>query len=786
MERWARFNYQPSIPLGKNGGRVTASEEHIALSRRAACEGMVLLKNENGLLPLKGGTRAALFGRGQIDYIKGGGGSGVVSTAYTRNIFEGMEIKQQEGKIELFRELSEFYESALAQECAMLNSLDRKVYAMERLINGVGSREPEVPDELMDRARAFADTAIVVISRYSCEKYDRNAEAEGGDFYLSKDEKTLVARVKERFSHIAVVLNVGGIVDVSWFSDEPGIEAALLAWQSGIEGGLAVADILCGDALPSGRLTDTIARRYEDYPSSKYFGESEEYVCYSEDIFVGYRFFETVPGAADRVIYPFGYGLGYTEFSLDRFTCAFSGTEAIITAQIKNTGKMPGREVVQAYIEPPTGALQKPKRVLTAFVKTETIEPGEEREIKLSFDLKDFASYDDTGLVLKSAFILEKGDYGVLIGGNVRSAKRAFTIELESDIIVKRTSARACPRHPLSRMRADGSFEKLAPEERELDKVSGAAIACAPAKSGATLFDVAEKRIALDELIMAMSTEELGYLLYGHNTFSASPTNGIGGGGRKSKRAIPLLTTADGPAGLRIPPEVGITTSAFPCATQLACSWDTELVERVDAAIAAELRENNIAIYLAPALNIHRDPLCGRNFEYYSEDPLVSGKMAAAAVRGIQSMGVAATLKHFAMNGKEINRRNSDSRASEKALREVYLRGFEIAVREGRPWALMTAYNKVNGVRASQNYDLITGILRQEWGFDGLVMTDWHVFGEEIDELLAGNDVKMPEAMELPAKRLSDIPAAVASGALPLDVVRESAKRVLELILRLE
>lgn len=301
-----------------------------------------------------------------------------------------------------------------------------------------------------------------------------------------------------------------------------------------------------------------------------------------------------------------------------------------------------------------------------------------------------------------------------------------------------------------------------------------------------TIYDVIDGSVTLEQFIGHLSDTDLARLLFGHNTVSVSPTNGIGGGGRKSKFCIPLLPTADGPAGLRIPPEVGIFTTAFPCATQLACTWDPVLVQQVDAAIAAEVHENNIAVYLAPALNIHRDPLCGRNYEYYSEDPYLSGKMAVAAVEGIQSVNIAATVKHFACNGKETNRRNSDSRLSERALREIYLRAFQIVVTEAKPWALMTAYNKVNGVRSSAQGDLINGILRKEWGFEGLVMTDWHVLGSQVDELLAGNDVKMPEALMLPENEWYQLESYVHSGELPRSVLQHSAKRVLELVLRME
>ena len=801
MERWARFNYQPAIALGENGQRLTGSAAHIAIAREAACEGMVLLKNENALLPLKTGAKIALFGRAHIDYIKGGGGSGSVATAYTKNIYQGFLEKEAEGKVQVFHPLSDHYEEALRKECAFLNALDRKVYARERLINGVGSQEPEVPLELMRSAAQFADIAILTISRYSCEKYERTAGQ--GDFCLSEQEAALLAFIKEHFSHIVIVLNIGGVMDVAWFSDDAGIESALLAWQSGIEGGLAIADILCGDVTPSGKLTDTFARHYLDYPSAATFDESVDFVNYYEDIYNGYRYFETIPGAAQKVIYPFGYGLSYTTFSVTDIRAVKSGDMITVSCQVQNTGSIAGKEVVQIYGQAPQGKLGKASRVLCAFQKTGLLAPGQTQLLELTFPLELLASYDDLGAVQQSAFLLEAGTYHIHVGTELRNTHCVLSFELDKDTIIRQCTPRAVPSELFHRMRADGTMEPLPALTASAPKPLPEEITAQYPDRKFTLFDVAEGRISVDELVAHMTDKELGDMLYGHNTVSVSPTNGIGGGGRKSPMAIPLVPTADGPAGLRIPLEVGIFTTAFPSATQIACSWDPEIAYAVGAAIAREVKENNIGVYLAPALNVHRDPLCGRNFEYYSEDPLISGKMAAASVRGIQDQGVVATIKHLACNGKETNRRNSDSRLSERALREIYLKGFQIAVAEGQPWALMTAYNMVNGVRSSQHYDIITGILRDEWGWDGLVMTDWHVLGSQVDELVAGNDLKMPEAVRIDAVINNDpapgVPIlAVASqgvpynlgqmitdGEVPRAIAQQSVKRILEMILRL-
>lgn len=802
MERWARLNYQPAIALGENGQRLTGSDKHVQISRKAACEGMVLLKNEHSLLPLGKQNTVALFGRGHIDYIKGGGGSGSVATEYTRNLYEGLLIKEAEGKIRVFHPLSDYYTEVLREECDFLNALDRKVYARERLVNGIGSQEPQIPAELMQQAAQAADVAVVTISRYSCEKYERHPGK--GDFLLSDQEQALLDGVKANFSHVAVVLNIGGVMDVTWFSEDPAIEASLLAWQSGIEGGLAIADILVGDVTPSGKLTDTIARNYLDYPSGATFEESVDFVNYYEDIYNGYRYFETIPGAAEKVIYPFGYGLSYTTFCVSGYSAEKNGEQITVRCTVTNTGARAGREIVQVYGQAPQGKLGKANRVLCAFQKTGLLQPGQSEALEMTFCTDLLASYDDMGAVQKSAFLLEAGEYVIYAGTSVRSIQKVLSYRLEDTRIVEQCSPRAVPTQLPKRMLADGTYVDMPQLAPNADKLQPEELKAQFPDKKFTMFDVSAGKCTVDELVAHMSDQELGDMLYGHPAVSVSPTNGIGGGGRKSPMAIPLMTTADGPAGLRIPLEVGIKTTAFPSATQIACSWDPEVARLVGEAIANEMKENNIAVYLAPALNVHRDPMCGRNFEYYSEDPLISGKMAGAAVTGIQSTGTIATIKHLACNGKETNRRNSDSRLSERALREIYLKGFEIAVKESKPWALMTAYNMVNGVRSSHHYDIITGILREEWGFDGLVMTDWHTLGSQVDELLAGNDVKMPEAIRLdvvvnndPAPGVPilavasqgvpyDLGKLITDGTVPRAIAQQSVKRVLELLLRID
>ena len=407
MEKWNRIAHQPCIPLGKDGRRITACPEHIALSLEAAEEGMVLLKNEGGVLPFPAGTRTAIFGKGQIDYVRGGGGSGDVTTSYTRSIYEGMKQKEAEGRIQIFDPLSAFYEEEVRRQYAAGAEVGKTV-------------EPAVPEKLLAAARRFADTAVIVISRYSSEGWDRKGIPGDGDFYLSAQEQAMVEAVKAAFPKVAAVLDVGGMVDSSWFKDEPAIQSVLLAWQAGIEGGLAVADILCGAANPSGKLTDTFAGSFDDYPSSAGFHESEEYVDYTDDIYVGYRYFETIPGAAQKVNYPFGFGLSYTQFEITPDRAEEKDGTVRISACVTNVGDRAGKEVVQAYAQAPQGKLGKPERALVSFIKTRLLQPGESSALSLTFTARDLASYDEAS----SAWVLEAGDYGIYAGYMGRQIQR--------------------------------------------------------------------------------------------------------------------------------------------------------------------------------------------------------------------------------------------------------------------------------------------------------------------------------------------------------------------------
>lgn len=807
MEHWVRNRFTPNQPLYKGKPPVTASKEHIAVSLQAALEGMVLLKNEPNVLPLAKGSRIALFGKAVCDYVKGGEGSGLVNSPYARTLAEGFALLEDE--VSVFPDTIPFYQSHLEQQ-----------YAAGR-IPGL-TEEPEMPGELLDQARAFTDTAVLAFCRTSGEGWDaksplgRASEIEAcnqwmadlagtlypeGCFYLNEAEKNLIRQVCGRFPHVIVCLNTGTIMDASWIRENPSVSAALMMWQGGMEGGLAAARLIMGDDVPSGHLSDTIPNRLEDLPSTENFHENDSYAEYTEDIFSGYRFFSTIPGADRKVCYPFGYGLSYTSFLLQDLKWSVrehSSFEIEAEVTVSNHGKYAGKEVVQLYMEAPQGRLGKAARVLVAYQKTPLLKPGEEVCLHLAFDLQDFASYDDVGIIQKSAYILEKGTYRFYLGTNVEEASLLQeSFALGEDVVTRQLTECLAPSQLSRRLRADGNYETLPcrPYAREDDhglprqsfEETEAIVPASRARKryklsawpcgNPTLTDVAEGRLSLKALVQKLPDEMLADLLGGQPNTGVASSQGIG---NIPEFGVPNVMTSDGPAGINIQKSAGITTTAFPCSTLLACTWNPEITYAVGRAGAEELKENNLSLWLTPAVNLHRSPLCGRNFEYYSEDALLAGKQAAALVRGIQSLRVGCCLKHFALNGKETNRKISDSRVSERAARELYLKPFEIVVKEAGPWAVMGAYNKINGIRACENRDLLTTILREEWHYDGFVMTDWWTTGEQYREILAGTDLKM--GCGFPERLLT----AMEQGLISREDLERAGERILAFILRLD
>lgn len=1046
------------------------------LARQAATEGMVLLQNNNDGLPIPQGGTVALFGQGQIDYVKGGWGSGDVNVPYVVNILQGMQNKEKEGKLVLNKTLVDAY---------------------------TAKKDLTLTKEMVDTAAGESDTAVVVISRNSGEGSDRGTGK--GDYLLSDTEEQMLSLVcAAGFDHVAVVLNIGGIIDTKWIAEHPEIDSVLNSWQSGMEGGNAVADVLCGDVNPSGKLTDTWAKNWSDYPSSDNFFNSNAFVNYEEDVFVGYRYFETFDPTYEKVSYPFGYGLSYTTFDISDVEVTNDEENVNVSATVTNTGDTAGKEVVQVYFSAPqmgegTAKLGKPAKELAAYDKTDLLEPDASQTLEMSFPIDDMSSYDDKGVTgHKSAYVLEAGGYDIYVGNSIQDAgEKAVrgTYTAPETVVTEQLTEQMAPSRLEKRLLADGSYEDmhseivksvsateptkleaedyasahsavavesfdggkcvaymdsasdhrwveyalnveeagtysvqlrmangyadivdmatvtvegrdqgvkvdlpktgdgngksewynfidLTPFEVKLPKgrctlritaklakassfgnfdymtlnmvkpEEGYAIAadgtskvegeaffgaassvriedCVPNKplnykpqegdtvistlaymnyegNWATYYlnvaeagtydvnfsmsngraeiadmmkvyvdgklqpdvnftlpqtgdgeeegmwynfdtfgpiqvtlpqglcqfklvsnglfgnvdymeftkaaspaakaseeasnetaaprsnakssraasgtkdsndgdgedilllrDVYNGDATMKDFVAQLSNDDLAYLSQGH---SGKATGIIGG---LYDYGIPGAQTTDGPAGVRAD-----KATAWPCSTNLASAWDTDLAKQVGEGVAKEAISQDLDIWLAPGMNIHRNPMCGRNFEYYSEDPLLTGKTAAAITEGVQSKGVSITLKHFAANNKEGNRNGSDSRMSERALREIYLKGFEIAVKEADPWSIMSSYNYINGTETSESYELLTDILRGEWGYKGMVMTDWGNDSTHWKEAKAGNDVKMPSGSS------QDILDALERGDLTREELVRNVIRTLEMIMK--
>jgi beta-glucosidase len=709
-------------------------------SRTVAAEGAVLLKNDHQVLPLRGGDNVAIFGRTQVNYYRSGTGSGgSVHVAYTTNLLDGLRSKND---FIVNEELAAVYEQWIEQ-----NPFDDggKVWAAEPW----HQKEMPLTAELVAGARNKSNKAIVVIGRTAGEDQD-NADAPGS-YQLTADEKDMLKQVTVYFEQTVVVLNVSNIIDMSWMNGESyvhPIAGAIYSWQGGMEGGNAIADVLSGEVTPSGKLTDTIAYSINDYPSTSNYG-NEFKNFYQEDIYVGYRYFETF--CPEKVQYEFGYGISYTSFQVEPQEAKLSikdGQEHIeIDVLVANTGNhYAGKEVVQVYYEAPQGKLGQPAKVLAAFGKTRVLQPGESERLTVSFPVDTMASYDDAGVTgQSSAYVLEAGTYRIHVGSSVKILEEVAVQGQEGYVVealrvVEQLKEAMAPTEGFTRMmpgarKADGSYEivyvevptrKIAMADR-IEKNLPVTLA-QTGDQGYILRDVLDQKISMEAFIAQLSDEDLATIVRGEGMSSPLVTPGTASafGGVSDQLfnyGIPVACTADGPSGIRM--DSGQKATQVAIGTLLAATWNAELVEELYVMEGRELLGNNVDTLLGPGLNIRRSPLNGRNFEYFSEDPLISGVFAAACTRGIMKGGSNATLKHFACNNQEKHRSKVDAIVSERALREIYLKGFEIAVKQAGANSIMTSYNPVNGHWAASNYDLNTTILRGEWGFKGIVMTDW-------------------------------------------------------------
>lgn len=690
-------------------------DKYLETSARAVSGGIVMLKND-GALPLKQGGTAAVFGRIQLHYYKSGTGSGgMVNVSKVIGITDGLldaGYKLDEQLLNAYREWDE------------QNPFD---YGEGWGGEPWSQKEMPLTDELVGGAASRADAAIVIIGRTAGEEMDNKLEK--GAFLLSDLEEDMLRRVTSAFDKTVVLLNTGGLIDMS-FMDRYPVSAVMYVWQGGMVGGAGTAAVLTGEVSPSGKLPDTIAYEISDYPSDKFFG-SGDMDCYGEDIYVGYRYFETF--AKDRVRFPFGFGMSYTSFDITASDFKLDGDKVTGSVNVKNTGSTPGREVVQIYFSAPQGKLGKPARVLCGFDKTRTLQPGESQTLSFEIPLESVASYDDSGVTgHKSAWILEQGGYVFYAGADVRSASEAYSLTLP-ETVVRQCKSALGPLTAFKRMVNSGGkpeFEDvpLTGEAFPHDHAKLPAEIPQTGDRGIRLADVVNGKNTLEEFTAQLTDYDLSCIIRGEGMGSPKVTAGTAaafGGVSDTLTAlgIPCACCDDGPSGMRL--DCGTKAFSLPNGTLLASTFDRPLMTELFTFMGLEMHTNQVDCLLGPGMNIHRHPLNGRNFEYFSEDPYLTGEMASAELAGLHSTGAEGTIKHFCGNNRETRRHFLDSVISERALREIYLRGFEKAVKKGGAKSVMTTYGQVNGVWTAGNYGLVTGILRDDWGFDGFTMTDW-------------------------------------------------------------
>ena len=800
------------------------------IARRAAAEGMVLLKNEGQHLPLKEGTKVALYGVGASRTIKGGTGSGDVNERETVSIYQGMKNAGFEITTEDW--IKAYDEQYQAARYAWRDEIEEKASSLEDQVAGFFNVYSTTPFRMPAGApitQTDAEVAIYILSRVAGEGADR-FDAEG-DYYLTKEEKQQLSDICSMYKHVIVAVNTGGLADLSFMDEYSNIEALLQIVQPGMEAGNAFADIISGKVTPSGKMTDTWAYKYEDYPNSKTFSHNNGNVdkeYYTEGLYVGYRYFDSfdIP-----VRYGFGYGLSYTTFETKVLATELKENKKIVVeTEVTNTGDTySGKEVVELYATCLAGKLEKEYRRLVAFAKTGLLAPGQSEKLTLEIGLDKLTSYSEK----EAAWILEKGTYVIWAGNSLEASAPCAVLNLDKEVVLTKTQ-NICPlKEGMEEMKQ--SSEKMNQKLEALLKVAEEEkVPIMELKAADVETCVVEYRSNAEcvpeearKFVDTLSKEKLVALASGDpgkgqgSNLGSAGISVPGSAGETNNCAledgIPGIVLSDGPAGLRLmkhynvyegkivnkpfkfslegglfcegePADPGETwyqyCTAIPVGTLLAQTWDTALIEEVGEMIGGEMEEFSTTLWLAPGMNIHRNPLCGRNFEYYSEDPLVAGKIAAAMTNGVQKVpGCGTTIKHFACNNQEDNRKGSDSIVTERTLREIYLKGFEIAVTEAQPMSIMTSYNLINGVHAANNEDTCTKAARCEWGFQGMIMTDWTTTEDGPDCtasgcMRAGNDLVMPGAFS----DRDNLNQELADGTLSMDDLKACISRLVNIV----
>ncbi len=828
---------------------------HASIARALAGECMVLLEN-NGVLPLKGKQSIALFGNGVRKTIQGGTGSGSVNVRSFTTIEQGLEEAGFEITTKEWLDRNDkHYETLLKDYQSWLQNESEKTGMPQFLIGFSHPFEEPDPVEVTDSdlQNINSSIAIYVISRNSGEGSDRKCKA--GDYLLGKNELQAIRKLSESSKKLIVVLNIGGVMQLTEVKELQGVDAVVLMGQLGNIGGNALADLLIGKVNPSAKLADTWAYQYSDYPSSAEFSHNngnvdDEY--YKDGIYVGYRYFDSFKV---KPLYPFGYGLSYTTFAINTTAVSQIQDKLQVKLNVENTGNTyAGKEVVQVYLSKTQNGLDKPYQELVAFLKSDLIYPNETQDMTLTFPVVSMASYCEE----KACYIIENGNYILRVGNSSANTIAVATLVVKNDIVVEKCN---------NILSIDCDMTQIRPEAVSIEEDTQYNIVIDDTEiktkvnsyqqerkefnnyvtQKITIGDVIAKKYTLEEMVAQLTVKEMAELCVGtersgdNSVIGSASYNVPGAAGDtssvlKESRAVKNLILADGPAGLRLQPHF-ITDkdgnilkggegfngtflpfenvpedaihyyqycTAIPIGWSLAQSWNTDLLAKAGQIIGEEMEKFNIDLWLAPAMNIHRNPLCGRNFEYFSEDPLLTGKIAGAIIKGVQAnKGKGTVIKHFAVNNQEENRYFVNAHVKERALREIYLKGFEIAVKEAQPLSVMTSYNLLNGVHTANNYDLIQKALRDEWGFEGFVMTDWYtsqhspaIMGEgepkypissSVGCIKAGNDIQMPGCQQ----NVDDIVEAVTTGNekdgynITLADLQFNAKNILRVIAKI-